>query len=163
MPLSASKRIKKGPGGNPLGLKIWYNNINGYITKKGSVQKIIEAVNPDIFALCETKKAAGIAKDELVGYEVVENNLKQGKEGFIFGVREGTFKTADEITDTELKNIMTVKVEYPKCNLRVIIVHAPQEKEKVELQSEFFEEFSVQIERALCSEDYVVIVGDFNA
>ena len=164
MPLNASKRTKKGPGGNhSLGLKIWYNNINGYITKKGSVQKIIEAINPDIFALCETKRVAGIAKDELVGYEVVESNLKQGKEGFIFGVREGTFKTVDEITDTDLKNIMTVKVEYPKSNLRVIIVHAPQETEKVEVRSEFFEEFSVQIERALCSEDNVVIVGDFNA
>ena len=114
MPLSASKRIKKGPGGNPLGLKIWYNNINGYITKKGSVQKIIEAVNPDIFALCETKKVAGIAKDELVGYEVVESNLKQGKEGFIFGVREGTFKTVDEITDTELKTLWLSKLNTPR-------------------------------------------------
>ena len=164
MPLNATKKTRKGGGGNhSLGLKIWYNNINGYICKKGSVPKIIEAINPDVIALCETKKAAGIAKDEFMGYELVESNLKQGKEGFIFGVKEGTFKTVNEITDTELKNIMTVKVEYAKCNLRVIIAHAPQETEKGEVRSEFFDEFSVQIERAVSSGDEVVVVGDFNA
>ena len=89
--------------------------------------------------------------------------MKQGKEGFIFGVKEGTFRTVRELTESELKNVLTVKVEYARCNLRVIIGHAPQGNEKVETRAEFFEEMCVQIERAVSSGDEILLLGDFNA
>ena len=73
-------------------MKLWYSNVNGYISKKGSIERIIQSIDPDIIALCETKKSAGLSKDELVGYELLESALCLGKEGFIFGIREGTFK-----------------------------------------------------------------------
>ena len=68
-----------------------------------------------------------------------------------------------EITDTEMKKILTVRIEYPKFYLRVIVAHAPQETAKIEEKSEFFEELMVQVERGDSSGDQVVLLGDFNA
>lgn len=120
------------------------------------------SVDPDLIALCETKKAGNIKKDDLSAYEVVEKNLKRGKEGLLLGVRKGTFKDVTEISDTEMKNIMTAKIEYPNFNLRVIVLHAPQETDKLEIRKEFYDELSVQVERCIMSGDKFLIFGDFN-
>ena len=142
---------------------MFYNNINGFASKKHSLAKIVEDINPDIFALCETKKSGRIKKDEFKAYNILERNLKQGQEGLMIGVKEGSFKSIREVTDTELMSIMTVKIVYPALNLRVIVAHAPQENAKSEERLEFFEELSVQIERAVTSDEETIIVGDFNA
>ena len=47
----------------------------------------MESVDPDIIALCETKKAGLIQKDELSKYNVLEKNFKQGHEGIMVGIR----------------------------------------------------------------------------
>ena len=140
-----------------------FNNINGYLSKVESLEKIVKSVDPDIIALCETKKASRIKKEELKQYNVLESNLKGGKEGLLIGVKNGTFKSIREVTDTELKNIMSVRIQYPLINLRVIVTHAPQETDEEEVRSEFFEEVAVQIERAITSGDKVLLLGDFNA
>ena len=57
---------------------MFYNNINGYHSKKESLEKIVKSVDPDIILLCETKKSAGMPKDELENYSVVESNVKPG-------------------------------------------------------------------------------------
>ena len=139
-----------------------YSNINGYLSKKDSLANIVQSLDPDIIALCETKKAGRIRKQELSTYKVRERNLKPGKEGILIGVRKGTFNTVEEITDTEMKNIMTLKIGYPTFNLRVVVAHAPQESDKVEARQEFFEELSVQVERCLTSGDELVVLGDLN-
>ena len=140
-----------------------YNNINGYLTKKDSLSKIVESVNPDILALCETKKASLTKKDELSEYSILEKNLKLGKEGLMVGVKKGSFLSIREITDTELKSVMTVKIEYPHVNLRVIVAHAPQETDNHEERKEFFEEMLVQVERGITSGDATLVLADFNA
>ena len=122
-----------------------YNNINGYATKKGSLEKIVKSLDPDIIALCETKKGGQTPKNELSAYYIVERNLKQGKEGLMVCVRKGTFITAKDITETELKNLLTARIVYPRINVRVIVVHAPQETDYHETRLEFFEELSVRI------------------
>ena len=139
-----------------------YNNINGYNTKKDSLTKIVHDVDPDIIALCETKKEGQIKEDEFSAYEVIEKNLKQGKEGLLLGARKGSFNSISEVSDTEMKNIMTVKIVYPTFTLRVIIAHAPQETDKAETRLEFFEELSIQVERSQISGDELIILGDFN-
>ena len=144
------------------GIKVFYNNINGFLSKKESLFKIVESLDPDIVALCETKKAGLIKKEELSAYKVIEKPLKQGKEGLLLGVRKGTFVSMRDITDAEIKTLMTIKIEYPKFNLRVVVVHAPQETEKHEARLEFFEEMSVQVERGLTSGDEIMILGDLN-
>ena len=104
-----------------------YNNINGYSSKKESLATIVDSIDPDILALCETKKSGGIKEDELSAYEVIEKPLKVGKEGLMVCAKKGTFTYIREVTDTELKSVLTVRVVYPLFNLRVIVCHAPQE------------------------------------
>ena len=104
------------------------------------MEKIIDSVEPDIVCLCETKKGGALKKDQLSKYEVVDCNLKQGKEGFLIAVRKNSFRTIRDITDTEMRNIFTVRIEYPLMNLRIIIAHAPQETAKLEEKNEFFDE-----------------------
>ena len=120
-------------------------------------------MSPDIVALCETKRPAKTTKDELLkGYEVKERNLRQGKEGMMVGAKQGTFKNIQDITESPLKNIMTVAITYSNFVVRVILIHAPQETEKMEVKEEFFEELATQIERGRTSPDIVLLVGDFN-
>ena len=38
------------------GIKVMYSNINGYISKKDSLFNTAESVEPDVIALCDTKK-----------------------------------------------------------------------------------------------------------
>ena len=113
--------------------------------------------------LCETKKAGLTKKDELSEYSILEKNLKRGKEGLMVGVRKGSFLSIREITDTELKNVMTVKIEYPHVNVRVIVAHAPQETDNHEERKEFFEEMLVQVERGITSGDATLVLADFSS
>ena len=140
-----------------------FNNINGYLSKTESLEKIIQSVEPDIIALCETKMSRRIKKKELEKYDVVDSPLKGGKEGILVGVKKGTFQSIREVTDSELKNIMSVRIQYPLVNVRVVVTHAPQETDTVESRNEFFEEVAVQIERGITAGDKIILVGDFNA
>ena len=145
--------------------EIFYSNINGYSTKEDSLRRIIEREAPDIITLCETKRGPEkrIKKDEIKGYEVLERNLKAGKEGLMIAAKIGSFKTIKEITESEMKNIMTVQIEYPHMTIRIILVHAPQETAVLEDRSDFFNEVAEQIERCQNSGDKMVLLGDFNA
>ena len=128
-----------------------------------SLEKILSSIDPDIIALCETRKGGRLKEDELQVYEVKERNAKPGKEGLLVGVRKNSFVSLRDITDTEMKNVLTVRIEYPNFYLRVIIAHAPQETANVEERVEFFEELMVQVERGDASGDQVLLLGDFNA
>ena len=78
------EKIRRGRGKGKLkakGLKIMYNNINRLISKMTSLENIVESVDPDIIALCETKKASRTKKTELKNYNVIECPLKAEKEG----------------------------------------------------------------------------------
>ena len=60
-PELSKKRRGRGEGKKTTKrLKVMYNNINGFFTKKESLFKIVDSVDPDILALCETKKSKGI-------------------------------------------------------------------------------------------------------
>ena len=78
-------------------------------------------------------------------------------------VRKGTFRSVEEVSKTYLRNILTVKIGYKQDNVRVIILHAPQETDLADDRIEFFEEVAVQVERATDAGDKLVILGDFNA
>ena len=57
------------------GIKVMYNNINGFLSKKDSLFKIVESVDPDIIALCETKKAGCIKEEELCTHSLLHSVL----------------------------------------------------------------------------------------
>ena len=81
----------------------------------------------------------------------------------MIAVRKGSYKGMSEITQCDLDNIMTVKIEYQEVTLRVIICHAPQETAKYEERADFFNELAVQVERCTTSGDTMILVGDMNA
>ena len=65
-------------------IKIYYNNINGFKSKHISLKKIINETTPDIIALCETKREILVRKkDDIPGYDLIERNTRQGKEGLM--------------------------------------------------------------------------------
>ncbi len=146
-------------------LKFFYNNINGYNSRYQSLKKIISEETPDVVALCETKRQLAVRqkKDEIPGYEIVERNLKQGKEGLMVAVKAGTFRSVEEVTKSDYKSILTVRIAYLKDTVRVILLHAPQESDPLEERMDFFEEVTTQVERCITAGDKLVLLGDFNA
>ena len=99
IPNSCSKKIKRGGKKNKKKklveqntstLKFFYNNINGMMPKRESLSQAISIAVPDIVGLCETKLGRK-SEPKIQGYETIYHNLKQGKEGLLVAVRDGTF------------------------------------------------------------------------
>ena len=154
-------RIKMNETHSSNQLKVYFNN-NGYTSKKNSLIQIIKSLSPDIIALCETKVSA-TASLKLSGYETIVSNCKQGKEGLMLAIKEGTFSSAEKISESNDKNILTSKVVYPQCTMRFIIAHGPQETDGKEAKSDFYESLMIEIEKGKASDDNVVLLGDMNA
>ena len=146
-------------------IELYYNNINGYQCKRTSLLKIIQSEQPDIIALCETKREETdkVKNDEIPGYEVKERNLTLGKEGLMIGVKKGTYKRVREVTESESRNIMAVQIEYPDATIRVIIGHAPQETATYDERSDFYNELAEQVERCTLNDEQLIVMGDMNA
>ena len=81
----------------------------------------------------------------------------------MIGIKNGTFTNIEDVTESELRNIFTVKITYHHLIVRIILIHAPQETEKIEVRENFFEELSTQVERGITSSDTTIVIGDFNA
>ena len=65
----------------------------------------------------ETKKLGQLKEEELAEFDVLVKDLKPGQEGLLVAVRKCTSKSMKEVTETDMKNIMTVRIEYPPMNL----------------------------------------------
>ena len=155
-----NKHKKKGNENSQL--EIYYNNVNGLISKQDSLKYILEIRKPDLVALCETKLHAKSTFD-IEGYEVLKSNLKAGKEGILLAAKQGTFQTTEIIFESESKQIATFEVTYPEESLRMIVVHGPQEDSSNDEKEEFYIDLQAEIQRSIESESLMVIVGDFNA
>ena len=145
-------------------LKIYYNNINGLISKKESLHQIMDICTPDIVALCETKLGSQ-SEPEFPGYEPVYYNCKRGKEGLLVAVRDGTFLDIEKVSvegEDRDQNILAVQIKYPNFCLRVIVVHAPQETAKVAARENFFDWLKLEVERGQLNGDQILILGDMN-
>ena len=125
VPELTTKRIKRGRQKKKAnhGISLYYNNVNGYMSKSHSISKIMAGLSPDLIALCETNRPPppppkkNTKKKEIIpGFEVLENNLKQGKEGLMIGAKQGTFSNMQDVTETELKNLFTVRIFYQNNN-----------------------------------------------
>ena len=58
---------------------------------------------------------------------------------------------------------ITVRLGFGAVFVRMILVYGPQEKENINTVSSFYENITVQTERAVLAGDSVFLVGDFNA
>ena len=79
------------------------------------------------------------------------------------GAKKGSFRNITEVTESDMRNILTVRIEYASLTLRIILIHAPQETDNIGDREDFFNELATQVERGANSEDVVVVMGDFNA
>ena len=143
-------------------LELYYNNINGLISKQESLKQILAMKKPDIVALCETKLHRN-SKFDIKGYKVLKSNLKAGKEGILIAAKEGTYDTMELVYEAESRNIATVEIEYPKDTVRIIVAHRPQETANIEEKEDFFNDLSAEVERCMASQCRTIIAGDLNA
>ena len=161
-----TKRRKRTNKHKPLpdenNLEIYYNNVNGLLSKQDSFSHIIQMRQPDIVTLCETKLHKN-SKFEVPGYEVIKSNLKAGKEGILVALKVGTFNNKDLIFESENRNIATAEIIYPEDTLRIVVVHGPQEEAQQEEREEFYNDLKAEIERCIASGSRLLITGDFNA
>ena len=143
-------------------MELYYNNINGLITKQDSLKHILAMKKPDLVALCETKLHKN-SKFEINGYENRKVNLKAGKEGILIAAKEGTFNSMELVYEAESKQIATVEIEYPKDTLRLIVAHGPQESANQEEKEEFYNDLAAEVERSIACQCRTIIAGDLNA
>ena len=156
-----TKRGKKKNSEDNQKIELYYNNINGLLSKQDSLNDILDMRSPDVVALCETKLHAK-SKYEIKGYEVVKSNLKAGKEGILVAVKNGTFNTIEKVYETESRQIATFEIVYPKEKLRITVVHGPKEDSSCDEKDDFYIDLKAEIQRSLDSQCRTVIVGDFN-
>lgn len=97
-----------------------------------SLKIIIERQQPDIIALCETKLAEnskGLVEETLnkKQYKITNRFTKAGKEGLTLAVKHNTFQTTLDVTHSQLKTILAVRLSTGTCSIRAILGYAPQE------------------------------------
>ena len=156
-----NKRVEP-PSTNKL--KIFYNNVNGFMSKRESLNQIIKSEDPDIIALCETKLGLQ-SKPKISGYESEYLNTKRGKEGHLIAVKESLLMEMVNMTldkPEEDRNIFTVQLKRSNVSIRIILAHAPQETDKLETRTRFFENLKLEVERGELSGDSIIVVGDMN-
>ena len=143
-------------------INLFFNNINGLLSKRESLELIIKMEKPDLVALCETKLHLN-STFTIDGYETIKSNLKTGKEGILIAAKIGTFSSLDMIYQAENRNIMSVEVVYPKDSVNLVVVHGPQEGDPREVKENFYNNIKVEIERCISNNNRLIIAGDFNA
>ena len=143
-------------------INLFFNNINGLLSKRESLELIIKMEKPDLVALCETKLHLN-STFTIDGYETIKSNLKTGKEGILIAAKIGTFSSLDMIYQAENRNIMSVEVVYPKDSVNLVVVHGPQEGDPREVKENFYNNIKVEIERCISNNNRLIIAGDLNA
>ena len=142
--------------------RVYVNNINGLISKKESINLIVNLLNPEIIVLTEIKLHQN-SSFRFENYETRMSNLKAGKEGILIAAKRESLLSMDMIFESKNKNIATVEVCYQKDKIRIVAAHGPQETAQIQQKTEFFEELETEIQRCLLSEAKIIVAGDFNA
>ena len=145
-------------------VSLYYVNINGYQSKKDSLEEIIKSIQPEIVALVETKVSKNkVYKEWEPYYQCIKRNCSRGKGGIMCAFKKGTFKSALNVTSVDDDRILTCRVEYENRTVRVIVVYGPQETDELEVRNDFFVKLCLEVEKCKNAGEGVLIVGDFNA
>ena len=84
---------------------------------------------------------------------------RSGGGGLLIAVRHGICSSimVDEGEDAE---VATVKMEFGNMCFRLLVVYGPQESDHIDKINQFYENLSLQIERASLTGDPILMVGD---
>ena len=145
-------------------MTLYYCNVNGFLTKKESILKIVSDVNPKVFALCETKlPSGGTLKAAFPDYEICFRPTKAGKSGIAIGVKKQTFSSILDVTSTPHNGILAIRITMAEKSVRIILGYAPQETDNRENREAFFTELGIEITNCLAENDLPIVIGDLNA
>ena len=87
---------------------------------------------------------------------------KSGGGGLLIAVKHG--KCSSIVVDEgENAEFATVKMEFGNVSFRHLVVYGPQEGDHIDQINNFYENLSLQMERASVVGDPILIVGDFDA
>ena len=157
-------------------LKIYSWNVNGLraVIRKGALQQFIEAENPDILCLQETKAKQGQAEIDLPEYEELWNSAERpGYAGTAIFTKIKPLSVRNSIT-TELKiadkfgdplsegRVLTAEFE----QFFLVDVYTPNSKnalERLELRKKLWDPEFLKYLKELEKNKPVVVCGDFNA
>ena len=97
-------------------------------------------------------------------YKLFPRTVKQGKGGLLIGVRRNTFRSVLDVTSSDDRNIMTVRISISdRLAYRIILAYGPQETETVEVRENFMTEVSIELQNCSDNCDVPVLLGDLNA
>ena len=144
--------------------KFLYVNINGYKSKADSIQQLIEEQRADIVLLTETKVYAESAIN-IKGFQTfsaVRDKNKGG--GPCVGIRHGLYRSV-MVDSGDNAQFITVQLNVTNktYSTRLILAYGPQENEADDVKDLFYQNLSLQIEKALISGSNVILAGDINA
>ena len=139
-----------------------YANVNGYRSKKESINQIIEEHDIDVIMLNETKvySKSAIKIKGFQSFPVVRNKNKGG--GAFIGVRHGLCEPI-MIDCGDNAEFLTVRLCNGVKGMQIILAYGPQENDTEETLNSFHTNLSVQLEVAFLNGDSVILLGDFNA
>ena len=67
------------------------------------------------------------------------------------------------VDECENAELATVKMEFGNISFRLLVVYGPQEGDHIDQINHFYENLSLQVERASVAGDPILMVGDLNA
>ena len=153
------KTRRSNPHRTTNNLKIWYNNINGITSKIDEFKTIIDADNPHIIIVTETKTAKC---PKLKNHDWI-NQTKPNKSGGI-AMRKDIAMNATEV-DIETQpgmEILWCKLINNMDKIYIGAYYGKQENEKLETVEREFSLLTTQIIR-LKQDGHIILAGDFNA
>ena len=145
-----------------VSLNIFYVNMNGFRSKKDSLKQILCEHDVDILLLTETKVHTN-SSIKLEGYQLfsVVRSKRQGG-GILVAIKYGLCSSI-MVDKGEEAEFITVCLRFDDKHIRLVLVYGPQENDYVNKTRDFYDNVSVQVERANLAGDSVFLVGDFNA
>ena len=136
--------------------------MNDFRSKNESIKQLIQENGIDILVLTETK-VYNKSTTRLDGFQMFPVVRKRsGGGGLLIAMRHGISSSimVDEVEDAEFA---TVKMKFGNMYFRLLVVYGPQESDHIDKINQFYENLSLQIERASLTGDPILMVGDFSA
>lgn len=156
-------RIRRGNKNkkNRKYLNIWYNNINGIISKKNSLQVLLTTDQPHIVILTETKTNQ---LPPITGYRWIAQSKPNKAGGVAIAAREDIAHNVSETEAEKEEGMELIWVTMKTNNMKVYIAayYGKQEAEKREIVENEYSTLTTNIIRHQ-NKGPVIIIGDFNA
>ena len=142
---------------------IYYANVNGFWSKSESIKQLIQENGIDSLVLTETKvynksnytirwiSAVSCCKE------------KNWRRWSAYSSEAHGICSSIMVDEGEDAEFVTVKMEFGNMYFRLLVVYGAQESDHIDKINQFYENLSLQIERASLTGDPILMVGDFNA